>query len=143
MNQHITYKEHLLLLLGPTAFGFVDNIEEEDLDSPGSTAPKQSDPSVRNEFAVAGYRWGHPQIMDEINGGTLDSRRNGREEELVQNTFSIRILSIKSVQTAVSAGMLGDLREKFQENSGIPFKCTFSDPQAVPTARTFSVLTLL
>ena len=67
VNQHINYAEHLPILLGEKAQHLVDHISEKEPKLPyqsGFTVPEQGDPSVRNEFTVAGYRWGHPQIPD-------------------------------------------------------------------------------
>ena len=40
----------------------------------------QSDPSVRNEFVVAGFRWGHPQIMDEVDAANTDLSFHSQED---------------------------------------------------------------
>ena len=36
--------------------------------------PLQNDPSVRNEFAVAGYRWGHPTMLDQLDALDQDDK---------------------------------------------------------------------
>ena len=70
MNQHITYEEHLPLLLGPTAYEKVEKAEEAIIfgasEALGFEPVELDDPSVRNEFAVAGYRWGHANLKDEF-----------------------------------------------------------------------------
>lgn len=48
---------------------------------PGFSPAKQNDPSIRNEFNVAGYRWGHAQVPD------LTETVNGS----LQKTDSIKV----------------------------------------------------
>lgn len=66
MHQHINYEEHLPILLGKSN----DLVRKTNEDSPepleNKFAPNQGDPSIRNEFTVAGYRWGHPQVTNEF-----------------------------------------------------------------------------
>ena len=76
INQHITYSEHLPLLLGDKAMKIVDDADENSVE-PATDGPSLSDPSVRNEFAVAGYRWGHAQLMDEFNIADENLRKTG------------------------------------------------------------------
>ena len=80
MIQHITYEEHLPTLLGPVGHDMVVNAPAEEpdvLQMPGFSPAKQSDPSIRNEFNVAGYRWGHAQIPDRTD--TADGNLNVKE----------------------------------------------------------------
>lgn len=42
---------------------------------------------MRNEFAVAGYRWGHPQIMDEVDVASTDLVIDRSEQKKVKDTF--------------------------------------------------------
>ena len=95
VNQHINYAEHLPILLGDKAQSMVDNISEKEPvltnQQSGFTAPKQGDPSVRNEFTVAGYRWGHPQIPDLTDAAdgnlkvteTVETKENFFDPDLV------------------------------------------------------------
>ena len=70
VNQHITYEEHLPLLLGSTAYEKVEKSDEAIIfgasEAVGFKPVELDDPSVRNEFAVAGYRWGHANLKDEF-----------------------------------------------------------------------------
>ena len=63
---------------------FIEKINNDEPILPrqvGFSVPKQGDPSIRNEFGVAGYRWGHPQITDRIeaaNGNLVVTRSQVR-----------------------------------------------------------------
>lgn len=81
VNQHITYAEHLPKLLGPKANQMVEEALEVDSLSASQTLGfepvKSDDPSVRNEFAVAGYRWGHANLKDEFRLAGTDNVMTG------------------------------------------------------------------
>ena len=84
INQHITYHEHLPILLGKKAMNFVTKANEDSVESV-TDGPNPSDPSVRNEFAVAGYRWGHAQLTDQFN--IADENLNFQEQIETVGTF--------------------------------------------------------
>ena len=79
--QHIVYSEYLPVLLGPSL------MRKYDLDD--GRYSSRVDPSIRNSFATAAYRFGHSMIqgiiklMDEISGAELE------EFELRDNFFQM------------------------------------------------------
>ena len=89
VNQHITYEEHLPLLLGSRAYAKVQRADDAIIfgaqEAVGFKPVELDDPSVRNEFAVAGYRWGHANLRDEFE--LRDRDLSNKEEIQTVDTF--------------------------------------------------------
>ena len=74
------------ILLGKVGYDILDNADQEpNLSNLAFQPPKQNDPSVRNEFAVAGYRWGHPTMLDQLDA--LDSDNNDKGDITIADNF--------------------------------------------------------
>ena len=96
--KHINYREHLPVLLGPRAMNLINDLkisraskrpnntrftkmpDPEELAARNGrfTAPDEDDPSIRQEFLVAGYRYGHAQIPEQLLATDSTLSRNQR-----------------------------------------------------------------
>ena len=96
--KQINYREHLPVLLGANAIRLVPGmrvsrahkrpkttrfvkIDEEDLAARSQvrfTRAEEDDPSIRQEFLVAGYRYGHAQIPEQLLATDSTLSRNQR-----------------------------------------------------------------
>ena len=99
---------------------FVDDADENSVE-PVTDGPSLSDPSVRNEFAVAGYRWGHAQLMDEFN--IADENLNFQEQIDTVDTF----FNPDTVYDKGPAGCLRGAMQRFTGKVSGVFWPTFQD----------------
>jgi len=125
--KQITYREHLPVLLGQqnmnmfpamrvsrahkrprnTRFAKLPNADEFAQRAGGFTPPKQDDPSIRQEFVTAAYRFGHAMVPEQLMATDGGLQRNVKAD-LKDNYFDPDMLFKNGPGGCLRGAMMGD-----------------------------------